>query len=130
MRRSAWKMELLKNKNRADGFLIILLIILIPIFLKQDLTGPERTEMNDKEEWNVLKNELTAFNKLTLGIPISINSESEEGLTAIPGVGEALARAIVNERNKRGTFSCLDDLKSVPGIGERLFEKILPYVRI
>ena len=123
-------MELLKNKNRADGFLIILLIILIPISFRQDLIRPELTEMNDKEEWNVLKGELTAFNKLTLGIPISINSESEEGLTAIPGVGEALARAIVNERNKRGTFSCLDDLKSVPGIGERLFEKILPYIRL
>ncbi len=71
--------------------------------------------------------EMSAFYKMTLGIPISLNEESETGLTAIPGIGPGLAKAIVRERSERGGFRRLRDLLSVKGIGPKLYERIRPY---
>ena len=68
--------------------------------------------------------EMSAFYKLTLGIPISLNTESETGLTAIPGIGPGLAKAIVQERSKRGGFQHVRDVLSVKGIGPKLYERI------
>jgi competence protein ComEA len=72
--------------------------------------------------------EMSAFYKTTLGIPICLNSASEMGLTAIPGIGLGLAKAIVEERTKRGGFKSLDELLSINGIGEKLYRKITPYL--
>jgi competence protein ComEA len=74
--------------------------------------------------------DISAFYKVTLGIPVSINRESEEGLTAIPGIGPRLAAAIAGDRNKRGGFKTLNEIKDVPGIGDRIYEKIIPYVEL
>lgn len=74
--------------------------------------------------------EMSAFYKTTLGIPICLNSESEMGLTAIPGIGLGLAKAIVEERTKRGVFKSLDELLSINGIGEKLYRKITPYLMV
>lgn len=72
--------------------------------------------------------EMSAFSKITLGLPISLNRENEEGLTALPGVGPALARAIVLERDERGGFKDLDEVKEVEGVGNKLLEKIKPFL--
>ena len=74
--------------------------------------------------------EMSAFFKLTLGIPISLNGESEVGLTALPGIGPGLARAIVRERSERGGFKSLDEIMVVRGIGRGLFGRIRPYLTL
>ena len=81
-------------------------------------------------ETRLYQNEMSAFYKTTLGMPIHLNRESETGLTAIPGIGLGLAKAIVDERSKRGGFKSLDELLSVNGIGEKLYKKITPYLTI
>jgi competence protein ComEA len=77
-----------------------------------------------------LLSEMSAFYKITLGIPISLNTESETGLTAIPGIGPGLAKAIVEKRSKRGGFLRLSDVLSVKGIGPRLYKRISPFVTL
>ena len=72
----------------------------------------------------------TAFHKITLGMPININKESVKGLTAIPGIGNVLARTIEDERKKRKGFKDINELKSLHGIGDKLFAKIKPYVEL
>jgi competence protein ComEA len=79
---------------------------------------------------SVFQGEMSAFFKLTLGIPISLNGESEVGLTALPGIGPGLARAIVRERTKRGGFRNLDEIMVVRGIGRVLFGRIRPYLTL
>ena len=74
--------------------------------------------------------EMSAFYKITLGIPISLNRETETGLTALPGVGPGLARAIITERSRRGGFSRLEDVVAVKGVGPRLFRKIAPMLQL
>lgn len=90
-------------------------------------SGMKVTIYHKGDESRLYQGEMTAFYKTTLGIPISLNRESEAGLTAIPGIGLGLAKAIVEERSKRGGFKSLDELLSINGIGDKLYRKIKAY---
>lgn len=85
---------------------------------------------NNRGEWKFSHIEMSAFYKLTLGIPISLNRESEEGLTAIPGIGPELAKSIVRERSKRGGFKSLREIMNIYGIGDRSYRKISRYLKL
>ena len=87
-------------------------------------SGKKVTVSNRDETTSFSLGDMTAFHKLTLGIPISLNRESEEGLTAIPGIGSELAKAIVRERSKRDGFKEWEEILSIRGIGPKLFNKI------
>lgn len=91
-------------------------------------SGMKITIHREGKEWRFQNEEMSAFYKFTLGIPISLNQESEEGLTAIPGIGPQLAKTIVLERDKRGGFQDLNELISIKGIGPKLLTKIGGYV--
>jgi competence protein ComEA len=82
------------------------------------------------EEFGFHQTEMSAFYKTTLGIPISLNEESEMGLTAIPGIGPGLAKAIVQDRTRRGGFKSLDDIQSVDGVSQKLYMKIRPHLEL
>lgn len=82
----------------------------------------------DGGELEISVQDMTAFQKLTLGIPVSINRESEEGLTSLPGIGPGLAKAIVDERKRRGGFKRVKELLDVHGVGERKYSEIAPYI--
>jgi competence protein ComEA len=74
--------------------------------------------------------EISSFYRMTLGLPISVNKESEEGLTALPGVGKNLAKAIVEERAKRGGFKSLDQIMGIPGIGPKFYARMKRYLTL
>ena len=56
--------------------------------------------------------------------PVNINTADEAALDRIPGVGPATARAIVEEREKNGPFSSVDDITRVEGIGKKKLERM------
>jgi len=85
---------------------------------------------SDGKESHIFKGEMSAFYKITLGIPISINRESREGLTAVPGIGPKIADVIVRERTKRGGFKRMDEILSIKGIGPALYRKLNRYLEI
>ena len=49
-------------------------------------------------------------------------------LAELPGVGETLARRIVEVRRERGPFADHEDLRRVRGIGPRTLERLRPYL--
>lgn len=55
---------------------------------------------------------------------VNINSATAEQFQALPGIGPAIAAAIVQHRQQNGPFAALDDLKKVKGVGDKKFEKI------
>ena len=76
------------------------------------------------------QDEMSSHHKITLNIPISLNNESMDGLTAIPGIGPSLSGRIVEERRKNGGFRDLRQLKELPGVGDKLYDKIVPYLKL
>jgi len=64
---------------------------------------------------------LTAGQRRTLGLKLDLNAASADDLTLVPGVGPALAKAIVDRRQALGHFASWDEVDAVPGVGaERL----------
>lgn len=57
-------------------------------------------------------------------VPVNINTATIEELDELPGVGEATARAIVEDREQNGPFSVPEDLMRVSGIGGKKFAKL------
>jgi competence protein ComEA len=62
--------------------------------------------------------------------PIDLNTADVAALDSLPGVGPATARAILEERARRGGFRSVRDLLRVPGIGEGRFSRLKDRVRV
>jgi len=61
---------------------------------------------------------------------ININKASVEELVELPRVGQAVAKRIVVFREENGPFKKVEDLKSVRGIGDKVFDQIRPSIRV
>jgi len=61
---------------------------------------------------------------------VDLNRATAGQLSALPGIGEKKAQAIIDYRSKNGHFSTVEDLLQVKGIGEKLLEKIKPRVMV
>ena len=55
---------------------------------------------------------------------VNINTASMDELQMLSGVGEATARAIIEDREQNGPFAAPEDLMRVSGIGEKKFAKV------
>lgn len=55
---------------------------------------------------------------------VNINTASAEELTALNGIGESRAEAIIAYRNAHGQFTGIEEIKNVDGIKNGLYEKI------
>jgi competence protein ComEA len=62
--------------------------------------------------------------------PIDLNAAGLAALDALPGIGPATARAILEERARRGGFRSTRDLLRVAGIGEGRFARLKDRVRV
>jgi competence protein ComEA len=60
---------------------------------------------------------------------ININEADWPEFSQLPGIGETLARRIVESRAAAGAFADLDELQRVRGIGPKTLERIRPYLR-
>jgi competence ComEA-like helix-hairpin-helix protein len=59
--------------------------------------------------------------------PLDLNRASATDLEALPGIGPALARRIVDTRSRK-PFSSVDELERVPGIGPATVARLRPLV--
>ncbi|MBE3578150.1 MAG: helix-hairpin-helix domain-containing protein [Limnochordales bacterium] len=62
--------------------------------------------------------------------PISLNGADAAELEALPGIGPALARRIVEYREQHGPFQSVDELQEVPGIGEARLRELRSWVTV
>jgi len=59
---------------------------------------------------------------------ININTANEQELLNLQGIGESIAKRIVEYRKINGKFNSIEDIKNVSGIGEAKFNKIKNYI--
>jgi competence protein ComEA len=61
---------------------------------------------------------------------VTLNTATAEDLAHLPAIGPARARAIVEDRRRRGPYGSLEDLLRVPGIGAKTIERLRGRVRV
>jgi competence protein ComEA len=64
------------------------------------------------------------------GEQIALNSATLEQLERLPGVGPSMAGRILAYRQQAGSFTRVEDLRLVQGIGPKKFAKIAPCVKL
>ena len=99
--------------------------IVIPYQAKKseitDNNTPYPTENQTYSELNLSNN--------TNGL-ININCDSMQRLTELSGIGNVLAKRIVEYRQNHGNFSCIEEIKAVSGIGEKKYENIKELITV
>ncbi|MGN0337568.1 MAG: helix-hairpin-helix domain-containing protein [Lachnospiraceae bacterium] len=66
----------------------------------------------------------TAAEEARLDGLVNINTADLEELKTLPGIGDSKARSIIAYREKNGAFKTIEDIKSVDGIGDGIFAKL------
>jgi len=64
------------------------------------------------------------------GALVNLNTATSEQLDALPGIGPTFAAAILRERERRGGFTSVDQLRDVRGIGEKRFADVKDLVTV
>jgi competence protein ComEA len=55
---------------------------------------------------------------------VDINTAGVEELMSVPGIGQVIAQRIVEYRDKNGPYASVDDLLKIQGIGEKSLARI------
>jgi len=58
---------------------------------------------------------------------MNLNAADKDSLMGVPGIGEKIAGRIIEYRQSRGSFSTIEELRSVKGITEYRYGKIKGY---
>jgi competence protein ComEA len=103
----------------------------------------EKGEIKDLNELSTLKGltkkKFTALSRLlTLkggrsgggDRKLNLNFASLDEIAHLPGVGQTLARAMVDIRNQRGGFHSFEDLREVPGITDAKLKKFIDLIEV
>lgn len=61
---------------------------------------------------------------------ININTANLEELDTLPGIGESTANKIINYRKENGKFETIEEIKEVSGIGDSKFEQIKDLIEV
>jgi competence protein ComEA len=61
--------------------------------------------------------------------PLDLNSARVEDLMELPGIGEKLAQRLVEYRRSHSGFRSVEEMRKVRGIGEKRMKRLRPLVR-
>ena len=61
---------------------------------------------------------------------VDLNKAGMQELTSLPGIGEVLAQRILDYRAANGNFHSVQELTKVEGIGEKTLAKLLNYITV
>lgn len=83
-------------------------------------------DSNEPNQNNELKKESKTKNNKNASKEekTNINVATIEELDSLPGVGEATANKILQYREENGQFNSIEDIKNVNGIGDKKYENI------
>lgn len=62
--------------------------------------------------------------------PVDLNTATVSDLDALPGIGPVLAQRVLDWRTAHGSFTSVDQLREVSGLGGKKFDALAPLVRV
>jgi len=80
--------------------------------------------------WGTVPVEIEHLEPRQLDFRLEVNSATWVEWGQLDGIGDALARRIVADREQNGPFRSIDDLRRVKGIGPKTLEKLRPWLTI
>ena len=72
----------------------------------------------------------TSSSSVVISGKLSLNTATLDELMTLPGIGEAKAQAIIEYREEVGAFQNIEELKEVSGIGDAIFDQIKENITI
>lgn len=67
---------------------------------------------------------------VSVSYPIDLNTCTAEELMTINGIGEVKANNIIEYRDYLGGYTSVEQIKNIKGIGDKVYEKISPYLTV
>ena len=107
----------------------VVLIIWLALGAPSPLGTPQATQTTTPEMASQTADEPTA-GAVDIDTPININTADITTLQKLPGIGEVRARSIVEYREQNGSFTAIEDIQNVKGIGPEIFAQIKERIRI
>ncbi|MBI5482645.1 MAG: helix-hairpin-helix domain-containing protein [Deltaproteobacteria bacterium] len=92
--------------------------------VRSDTRGGAGDRPGGQPACRVERDRLPALALRTLRVPIDPNRADEAELRALPGIGPALAKRIVESRRAQGPFATVEELRRVRGIGPRTLDRL------
>lgn len=111
------------NKERILIIVTVLFTILIAVILTLRYNSISHQLLSNEQS-------STKSNVVSIDGKLNINSATQQEISMLPGIGEALSKRIIEYREENGPFEEITDLKEVKGIGTKLFESISQYITV
>ena len=128
--------------NESKDFRALLLFVIPAIWLMLQLIPDNFRVSFDKDSEKHIQWEMSQITFLPANIAqkdvlislyeledVPVNQADAELLTIVPGIGPALAKRIVDERERSGFFHEPEDLTRVHGIGDKRAEQFQNHLR-
>ncbi len=80
--------------------------------------------------WGTRPVEIKRLEQHRFEYKVDINSATWVEWIQLDGIGEVLARRIVDDRKQNGRFHNIDDLQRVHGIGPKTIERLRPWLKV
>ncbi len=80
--------------------------------------------------WGTIPIEIDRLPARNVEYRIDVNSATWVEWGQLDGIGDALARRIVADREQNGPFGSIDDLRRIKGIGPKTLERIRPWLTV
>lgn len=120
-------------KKQEIFLLVICLISSVAVVSFNLFSSPsvyDRVKIEVKEEKTTVVSSQPERENNSVNGKININTATKEDLLKIKFIGDKKADAIIEYRKENGDFNTVEELKKVPGIGEKIYQKIKDKIEV
>ena len=113
----------ISRSSKAVFSLLVLLSLIVAVLRYRSEYDSNDTRQRGEASARVLRH------PLLIGEKMDVNTATVEDFALLPGIGKIKAIAIVKRREEMGGFECIEDLRSVDGIGAKTSNELDKWLR-